>query len=62
MLDALSIMMPSARSARQVPERSLYGLGIASSAIGHVQQPVPTLADARAAFTAKTRFDIDWPD
>jgi hypothetical protein len=37
MFDALSIMMPSARSARPVPERPLDGLGIASFFICHGQ-------------------------
>ena len=40
MFDALSIMMPSARSPRPVPERPLDRLRIASLTICHGQQPV----------------------
>jgi hypothetical protein len=40
MLDALSIMMPSARSTRPVPQGPLDRLGVASFSICHGQQPV----------------------
>ena len=34
------VMMPSARSARPVPERPLDGLGVARLTVRHGQQPV----------------------
>ena len=53
MFDALSTMMPPARSARPVPERPLDGLGVASFSIRHGQQPVFPICMA-AALPART--------